>query len=992
MPVRVVNVIPAVLSNDTAQDSECSVAVNPVDPRQAVVTAFTRDPGLSGTAPIFTSVDGGATWALTVCVPGGNSTGDISVRFGGASGRLYGAILRGGNGRYNVLRSAAFPPAGVMTILVDRSGPDQPWVETGWAGVGGTGTRDRVYVTSNQGTAIVDQSLDAATAAAPAGFGGTTDIESRAGSDRPSVRTAVHRSGWVYGMFVGVRSGGSDIVVVRDDDWGSGGFANLVDPGDGAAGRRIVSGVTVPPVGTLLGSVRVSSRLAIAVDPRNRRRVYAAWCDGAVTAASPFTLHLRRSEDGGATWTADLRTITRVTNPGLAVTVRGTVALFYQRLMTPAAGNRFEARLEISDDRFVTVRSNLVLADLPDQGGTFDPTIGDYANLIAVGKDFYGAFCGFNRPVLANFPNQVTYLRNADFPGQRLLDNDGVTTVASSIDPFFFHFWDVAPEDDFFVRDWTDSATSFDTGIEPSIRPAFWEKPDVWNRRGPDPGPFTGDQPANEPAGNGTGDIGDNWAFARIRRRAAPATGPGQTVTAHFLVSKLGTGSNYVDAASVDPDVSFPDPDPTLVFAAGNAGPATTAAFRWHLNAVSSGHLCMAVEISSPRDPFAGLSLRGRAPGWPVQDLEILDDNNKAQRNMGLSTTPARGMERALVTRVGLVHNAATFRRDIVLQFSIEDLLRPKIKPRPSVRLGVLGEKEAVKRTGGRLVLDGMDPGENRWVAVSFVPPAGRAGQTFVVRFFEMAGQAAINGFSLGVRLGGPRDVLGYALERYRSVFTRLDALQPSDATTRELEIVLDAGRRPGAWAAGLGERWDAISGALFDVAGRADAAAIGPALERAERALVKQTDPTALVELGSVLERVDARLTMLELARGDVADIRQTFAWQADLFAAGTALSRLKPAERLEATAREFVDGYSARKLHDRDYLDHVRRAAPLLAKLSGKAVGDAQRFKTAVAELDAAAVGDDLSALQGAHRGVLLLLAAAAEGREPPAQAGRR
>ena len=51
-------------------------------------------------------------------------------------------------------------------------------------------------------------------------------------------------------------------------------------------------------------------------------RVYLAWCDGAVTAASPFTLHLRQS-DGGATWTADLRTIANVTNPGLAVNVQG---------------------------------------------------------------------------------------------------------------------------------------------------------------------------------------------------------------------------------------------------------------------------------------------------------------------------------------------------------------------------------------------------------------------------------------------------------------------------------------------------------------------------------------------------------------------------------------------------------------------------------------------------------------------------------------------
>lgn len=994
MPIRVVNVIPQVLSSDTAQDSECSVAANPINPRQLVVTAFTNDPGLSGNAPIFVSNDGGVTWALNVCVPGGNQTADISVRFGGASGRLFGAILRRDNTNLNILRGAAFPPSGLLTVLVNRSGPDQPWVETGWAMATATTTRDRVYVSSNQSTAICELSLDAATAAAPAGFGAAVDIESRTGNDRPSVRTAVHRAGVVYGMFVGVRPGGSDIVVVRDDNWGSGGFANLIDPGDSNAGRRIVSGVTVPPVGTLLGSVRVSSRIAIAVDPRNRNRVYAAWCDGAVTAASPYTMHLRRSDDGGANWSADLRTITNVTNPGLAVNIRGTVGLLYQRLTSPAGGNRWETHLEISDDRFATVRQDLIVANLPDQGGTFQPTIGDYANLIAVGKDFYGAFSGFNRPVAANFPNGINYLRNVDWPNQRLLNNDGVTQVANSIDPFFFHFWDVAREDDFYVRDWTDSATSADTGVEPSIRPAFWENPDVWNRRGTDPGPFTNDRPTNEAAGNGLATIGDNWAFARIRRRAAPATGASQTATAHFLVSKLGTGSNFVDGSSPASGVSFPDPDPTLSFAAGETGPKTTAPFQWHLDAVSSTHLCLAVEISSPADPYAGATLRGRSPGWPEEDLEILDDNNKAQRNMGLSTTPARGVEAALSTVFGIVHNAANFRRDILLQFSIEDLLRPRIKPRPSVRLGVLGQKEIRPRKDGSLVLERMEPGENRWVSVAFVPPTGKAGQVFAVRLTEMVGGAPINGFSLGVRLGSARAAFEHVLERHRSVFTRLDASTPSDAAAREVEIAqtAPAKQRLASWLGGIVERWDPIGSTLFDTAGRGDPTGVGDALKRTEVALRKDNRAETLVELGSLLERVDARLTMIQLQRGDPADIRQTVAWQRDLFAPGTALSRSAAAKEVAAVSRAFVDAYSARKAHERDYPDTVRKVLPRLAKLSGKAIGDSVRFRAAVSDLETAAEGDDLAAIQGAHRRLLLHLAAAGEGRETPTPSRRR
>jgi hypothetical protein len=136
------------------------------------------------------------------------------------------------------------------------------------------------------------------------------------------------------------------------------------------------------------------------------------------------------------------------------------------------------------------------------------------------------------------------------------------------------------------------------------------------------------DRPSNEDAGNGVGIVGNNWLFARIRRKAAASMGsPDLAATAHFLVSPLGTGSNYADASSMDPDVSFPDPDPVVTLTAGDVGPITTAPFRWHLNPVASTHLCAAVEVSAPGDPFVGASLRGRAPGWPETDMEIVDEN-----------------------------------------------------------------------------------------------------------------------------------------------------------------------------------------------------------------------------------------------------------------------------------------------------------------------------------------------------------------------------
>ena len=68
----------------------------------------------------------------------------------------------------------------------------------------------------------------------------------------------------------------------------------------------------------------------------------------------------------------------------------------------------------------------------------FFPYLGDYVRLLSVGRDFYGIFSGSNVPDLAHFPSGVSYQRNADWPTQRLIGLDGVSTVSASIDPFFF--------------------------------------------------------------------------------------------------------------------------------------------------------------------------------------------------------------------------------------------------------------------------------------------------------------------------------------------------------------------------------------------------------------------------------------------------------------------------------------------------------------------------------------------------------------------------
>ena len=78
MPLRVVNVTPNVLSNETGGDTE----PNRGRRRQSAAHRDHRlhaGPGRLGSAPIYTSTDGGVNWATIVCLPGGNTTFDSSI-------------------------------------------------------------------------------------------------------------------------------------------------------------------------------------------------------------------------------------------------------------------------------------------------------------------------------------------------------------------------------------------------------------------------------------------------------------------------------------------------------------------------------------------------------------------------------------------------------------------------------------------------------------------------------------------------------------------------------------------------------------------------------------------------------------------------------------------------------------------------------------------------------------------------------------------------
>ena len=152
-----------------------------------------------------------------------------------------------------------------------------------------------------------------------------------------------------------------------------------------------------------------------------------------------LTLHVRRSTDKGQTWSAnDLLTVPNATNAALAINSNSKVGLLYQQVVGSGAGQRWVTHLRRSPNGINW--DDLILATVPATTPvkTFDPYIGDYDHLVAVGQIFFGIFSANNSPNTANFPNGVIYQRNANFVTHTLLNVNNVTPVAVSIDPFFF--------------------------------------------------------------------------------------------------------------------------------------------------------------------------------------------------------------------------------------------------------------------------------------------------------------------------------------------------------------------------------------------------------------------------------------------------------------------------------------------------------------------------------------------------------------------------
>ena len=429
------NTDPNLTNTDTFNDGETSITVNPSNPNEIVVTAFSG--GWGTNAPLWQSTDGGNIWTKQFTIPappGIAATGcpcDQAIDYGTAN-QLSGTFLisdifsgitinPASAAAWNWLVIGGVTQATNFNNLPPPAGVDQPWL---LVNIDPTiPAQDNVYVAYDDFTNgnncvgdACDERVSASYGVNPPNFTADNQSGTATGSINPGHRLAVDpRNGFVYSLFqrnIAPGAGGSkniDYMLNRSTDGGT--TWNL----NGMAGGIIVangdSTQPTPKFGTvnaLLGGVDHA-----AVDPNNGDIYYAYGNRDAGTGNDRLAIRRIQDNGGGGVTVGPENFVTgqvEAAIPSVAVASDGTVGIFYYTFDGTSPDNFpiFSAHLAQSTDQGVTFSDQVLLTFLSsamDNGNSRQRVLGDYMQMKAVGNCFYGAFTGNGVPFGRPFAN-----------------------------------------------------------------------------------------------------------------------------------------------------------------------------------------------------------------------------------------------------------------------------------------------------------------------------------------------------------------------------------------------------------------------------------------------------------------------------------------------------------------------------------------------------------------------------------------------------------
>lgn len=371
-------------------DSEPSIAVNPLNPLEIRVVTFSEGWSLGGTrGRMWVSNDGGVTWdkkeVLTAPTAASSGPGDQKLAYS-ASGTLYVAELALG---VTQPRCFIYRPSGPNWIPGTAYGDDQPMMESSgttrlspWLNFGVSPERSTSERTTDDGVTVAQ-----------------TGIGSTAFANR-TTRIAVGPTGTVYVLYK-TRQGVSGqfetatFRVVRSNDAGVSWNSPGVPVHPGTVQTWFTSSWGNNKNGGKFGRAR-SSDGWIAVNPTSGT-IWVVFCN---RDASTFgQVYAASSTDGGNTWSAPVR-VTDGTHqsayPEVAVAANGAVGVMYVDFDDSPAQTVYTHRFALSHDNGATW-TRTALQSLNTQAlanGTDGFLWGDYEGLTAARTAFYGVFTG----------------------------------------------------------------------------------------------------------------------------------------------------------------------------------------------------------------------------------------------------------------------------------------------------------------------------------------------------------------------------------------------------------------------------------------------------------------------------------------------------------------------------------------------------------------------------------------------------------------------
>jgi hypothetical protein len=407
---------------DNLDDGEPSIAVNPKNPKEVSVVAFSGAWDATTMAPIWKSDDVGEHWRRVPQLPQPSrldGPGDQAISYD-TDGRLVVVEL----GLADDSGESDVPPRNF--IYRQEKGADEPLEAGEFFGddqpqvivdLHDTNCRNRVYsawlnTRPSQGTSdavLKELSMDSSSP-----DGGKTLQDARVGDNRKfpnrTTRVTVDHHGHAYVVYK-TREGavGNDFErahfrVKRSDDCGKT-WANLGDEGVSVTGSSSVLTLFTDNFGNPAKGATARARSSdawITTSPTSDD-VYVAYVNKENSGFAQ--IYVARSADLGKTWTTNRATDGSHNSgyPEVAVTSDDAVGLLYVDYDDSGTQTVFRHRMFISLDHGKTWTGK-TLQDLRPNDLQLSPSgflWGDYEGLVANGTTFFGAFTGesINRAV-----------------------------------------------------------------------------------------------------------------------------------------------------------------------------------------------------------------------------------------------------------------------------------------------------------------------------------------------------------------------------------------------------------------------------------------------------------------------------------------------------------------------------------------------------------------------------------------------------------------